>query len=502
MKLFKITLILLFSLVFYGCEDFLDVNDNPNNPVSENLNLAAKLPAAQAYTAQLESGILNQLGAFWGGYWGATSEATTRFRKESTFNGPSIMANRDGIPAWENSYSALLYYQLIREQAQTEGEGFFLGIAGIMQGWHFLRLVDLYGDIPFEQALQGTRYPEPVYEDGQEVYHKALSLITEGMQAIQQAPAYSSPGRSDVMFGGNKELWLRFANTVKLRALIRQSQVGDPAYIQTQLTIIRDEGSGFLQKGQQAQVQPGYLNTAGKTNPFWTAYYKNIQGVWVANYLDISPTQFAIDAYQDLSDPRLALLYRRSTAHNTYRGVLFGNPDASDYYNRANTSAFLGPDEHAGKPTALFKAPTQAVILLGDFESLFLQTEAAYRGWLQADAGALYQDAIAASFAYMGVTDAQALQSYLEQDAVKYNQSLERIILQKWLALNSISSLEAWSDYRRLAMPQIPNSLSAPHALARPQRLMYPESEVQSNGRQVAQKGITDITSFKVWWMP
>lgn len=223
MKLFKITLILLFSLVFYGCEDFLDVNDNPNNPVSENLNLAAKLPAAQAYTAQLESGILNQLGAFWGGYWGATSEATTRFRKESTFNGPSIMANRDGIPAWENSYSALLYYQLIREQAQTEGEGFFLGIAGIMQGWHFLRLVDLYGDIPFEQALQGTRYPEPVYEDGQEVYHKALSLITEGMQAIQQAPAYSSPGRSDVMFGGNKELWLRFANTVKLRALIRQS---------------------------------------------------------------------------------------------------------------------------------------------------------------------------------------------------------------------------------------------------------------------------------------
>lgn len=491
----------MLTTVFIACDDFLDVNDNPNSPVSENLVLAAKLPAAQVYTAVLETGQLNQLGAFWGGYWGTTTEAVTKFRKERTYNGPSIMASRDGIPVWENGYQALLYYHLIQEQADAEGALFYSGIAKIMKGWHFMRLVDVYGDVPFDQALQGTRFPEPEYEDGEVVYQKSMALISSGIEDIKNAPAGSGPGNVDVMFKGDRNLWIKLGNTLKLRGLLRQSEVGRDAYIASEITKIEQEGSGFLGVGESVTVQPGYLNTTGKTNPFWTNYYRTNQGVLTGNHIDLAPTSFSIARYAELDDPRIETLYTTSQADGIYKGVMFGDPSPGTEFNREHTSAFKGPNENGGKPAALFKSATQGSIILGSFESLFLQAEAAHRGWITGDAELLYHQAIRESMKYMEVTDAARVNSYLQHPNVVFNNTLEQIILQKWLSLNSISSIEAWNDFRRLGLPAIPNSLSAPSPNARPQRLMYPETEEQSNGYQVSKRGVTDITSARVWWM-
>jgi hypothetical protein len=497
----KFIYIIIGAFLLTSCDDFLDVNDNPNSPVSENLVLSAKLPAALVYTAVLETGQLNQLGAFWGGYIGTTSEAVTKFRKERTYNGPSIMAARDGIPVWENGYQALLYYQLIKEQAHDENSLFYLGMARIMQGFHFMRLVEVYGDVAFDQALQGTKYPQPAYEDGEMVYAKSIDLITTGIENIKNAPVASGPGNADVMFGGNAQLWVKFGNTLKLRALLRQSEVANSDYITSEIDKITQEGSGFLGVGEHVAVQPGYLNTSGKTNPFWTNYYRTIQGVYTGNHIDLAPTQFIIDRYSELNDPRLHNLYTLSEEEGIYKGVLFGNPSADAGYGRKLVSMFKGPIENNNKPAALFKSATQASVIMGSFESLFLQAEAAHRGWIRGSAAAFYNDAIKESFRYMEVTDAIVVATYLAQDAVTFNNSLEQIVLQKWLALNFISSIEAWNDFRRLGLPAIPNSLSAPSANARPQRLMYPETEEQSNGSEVNKRGVTDITVAKVWWM-
>ncbi|TCO10496.1 SusD/RagB family nutrient-binding outer membrane lipoprotein [Natronoflexus pectinivorans] len=500
---YRINFALLFAglLLLASCDDFLDVNDNPNSPVSENLELSAKLPAALVYTSIQETGQLNQLGAFWGGYWGNTAEAVNRFVKERTYNGTAIAAVRDGIHVWENNYQALLYYHLIEDEALNKNELFYAGIAQIMKGWHFMRLVDVYGDVPFDEALQGTRYAEPVYEPGEDVYRKAINLITEGIQSIKSAPAYAAPGNDDVVFSGNAQLWAKFGNTIKLRGLIRQSEAGNQSYINQQLAIIESEGSGFLHVGEMAVVQPGYQNITGKMNPFWSNYYRSVQGVSTNNLVDLAPTQFAIDAYAALNDPRLSLLYTIPDNADVPVGVLFGDASPGQEHRRENVSAFMGPVENNGQPAALFKSATQASVLMGDFESLFLQAEAAYRGWIAGDAATLYRQAVTASMHYMEVIDSDLIEAYLQQPEVVFNSSLEQIILQKWLALNSISSFEAWSDFRRLNMPAIPNSLSAPSAQARPLRLMYPESEVQSNGREVEKMGITDITSKGVWWM-
>ncbi|WP_343700054.1 SusD/RagB family nutrient-binding outer membrane lipoprotein [Chitinophaga sp.] len=500
-SVFKILTGLCAVMTISSCSKFLDVNKNPNAPVNENLPLSAKLPAALVSSVNQEAGQLNQLGAFWAGYWGTTSEGVNLFFKEKNYDGPAIRHQRDGIPVWENAYATLLYYQLIREQAVKENALFYAGVAKIMQGWHFLRLVDVYNNLPFDDALQGTVHPRPRYEDGKAVYAKSVDLITAGINDVKNALPGTEAKTDDVLFNGSRVSWARFGNTIKLRALVRQSEAGDAAYITAEMAKIAAEGSGFLGAGEHADVNPGYLVSAGKMNPFWETYYRNVQGAATGNLLDLRPTQYAVDQYASRNDPRLPQLY--VALGGGYKGVLFGNPNAEEQYNRANTSAFKGPVENGNQPGAVFKSQVQAAMLMGSFESLFLQAEAAQRGWLQgASAQLLYEEAIRESFKYMGV-NGSLFSAYNSQPAVDFAQAankIARIAEQKWLALNSISGIEAWAEYRRLGVPAIPNSLDAPAPDARPLRLMYPETERQSNGEEAAKQGSDNITTAPVWW--
>lgn len=491
------------SLALTGCEDFLDVNNNPNKAVEVPADL--RLPAALVSTVNEETVALNQLGALWGGYWGTTNEGANLFTKEKAYSLVAITDGRDGIPFWENGYTTLLTYQLLRQEAEGTNSPNYAGIAKIMQGWHFLRLVDLYNNVPFDDALQGTVRLTPRYEGGQQVYEKAVNLISEGIADIKQAPLTApKPGADDVIFQGNMTRWIKLANTVKLRALLRQSEAGTGSYVQAELAKIQTEGSGFLGVGENAYVQPGYLVTAGKQNPFWEAYYRTAAGVVTANFTDLRPTEFVLGEYQRLNDPRLARLYARNSA-GQYRGVVFGAPaNSGTTYNRANTSTFLGPRENNNQPGGLFKSAQQPSVLLSSFESLFLQAEATERGWLTGTtAKSLYDAAISESFKYLDVPTA-ATTTYLAQPTVSYEQAsnkIERLIAQKWLALNSISSIEAWNDYRRLGYPAaLPNSPQAPTPTARPLRLLYPETERTTNGTEVSQQGSLDGLRDRVWW--
>src|SRR5690606_33052912 len=169
-------------------------------------------------------------------------------------------------------------------------------------------------------------------------------LITAGIQDIKNAAAGTEAGSDDVLFGGNKALWAKFGNTIKLRGLVRQSEVADNAYIQAEISKIQSEGSGFLGEGESALIQPGYLNSTGKLNPFWESYYRNVQGNVTSNHQDIRPTVYSIEQYQLRDDPRLSRLLVE--IEGEYKGVYFGDPVVNhDLYSRNVTSAFKGPDE-------------------------------------------------------------------------------------------------------------------------------------------------------------
>ncbi|MBX2924637.1 MAG: SusD/RagB family nutrient-binding outer membrane lipoprotein [Chitinophagaceae bacterium] len=500
--------------LFSSCSKFLDVNENPN--ASSDVPVEQILPNALVSSVNIEvigisnspgvSGSLNQLGAVWAGYWSKATDgpgAASLFLLEETYAVGAMASDRDGRNFWEDIYKILTNYKNIETKATTDGDLVYAGIAKIMQGWHFMRLVDLYNNVPFDEALQGTENATPAFEDGKAVYDKSVNLITSGIADIKSADAFSKkPGADDIMFKGDIAKWIKFANTVKLRALLRQSETGNASYISDELAKIATDGSGFLGAGQSALINPGYIaGTAGLQNPLWETYYRTAIGALTSNYNTIRPTEFLVEKYKSLNDPRLEKIYAKATATGEYAGAPLGTEDAD--FSMKNTSAFLGPEENGGQPAALFKSATQSSVLMGSFESLFLQAEAAERGWIDGNAAELYGLAIQESFAYMEAAGGFA--GYIEQDEVKLetaSDKIERIIEQKWLALNTINGFEAWSDYRRLGIPAIPQSLRSPNAdpSFRPLRLTYRQSEITGNGQEVAKQGTIDPFSSTVFW--
>lgn len=490
-------LVLISSLT--SCDKFLDVNNNPNGPGATTLPLSAKFPAALVSVANQEAIQLNQIGAFFGGYWGTNNDGTSAFYDLKTYNGPSIRNQRGGIPVWENGFNNILYFQLIEDEANAINDLFYSGTSKIMKGLLFLRLVDVYNNIPFDEAGQGSKFNAPKYEEGKIVYQKAVNLITEGIRQVKNSPEIGIRN-DDVIFKGNKVQWAKFGNTLKLRALIRQSEVSSQDYISSEIDKIVQEGSGFLGVGESAYVDPGYQNSANKLNPFWENHYRNVQGAPVTNHRILRPTIYLLEQYKERNDPRLEKLYVE--VEGEYKGVIFGNPNAGDsQYDEKSTSAYKGPVENNGNPTGIFKKFNQPTVLLSSFESLFLQAEAAQRGWISGVAKSFYENGIKESFKYLTVSELD-FQGYNTQNSVNYDSGsdkIARIIEQKWLALNSINSIEAWNDYRRLGLPAFPGT-AATGITGRPLRFMYPETERGTNGDNVSAQGSDLMTKDRVWW--
>lgn len=496
--IYNITLFIALALATTSCKDFLDVNIDPNSPVKENLSLNAKLPAALVSSARHEATTLNEIGGFWGGYWGTSNEGISSFASLKMYNGLAIRDSRDGIQVWETNYSSLLYYNEILEQATNEDGKFYAGIAKIMMAYHYFTLVDFYNNVPFDEALRGSSLLHPKYNKGQDVYEKSINLITEGIADIKVASLL--PTTDDVLFKGNKDKWVRFGNTLKLRALLTQSEVSSQAsFISSEIAKIKNEGSGFLT--EDASVNPGYLNTTGKMNPVYEIFYRNNTGVAQANHLNIRPTKYLIDSYNQTNDPRLVQNF--IAIDGEYNGVIFGENSIKDEFAAAKTSAFKGPVENGNSPAGFLKSFNQSTVLISLTETEFLRAEAIQRGWLEGNAATTYNNAIKASFNYLFNTNNYNIDSFIAKDAVNYNTAtnkIERIISQKWIALMGINNIRAWNDYRRVGFPKFPNSASAINSSTYPLRFMYPESEINTNNDNVKLEGDVNILTAKVWW--
>jgi len=490
----------LLALMCLGtaCKKILDINDNPNasTTVTNDMLLAGTLLSS----ARLENGAINEIGSFYGGYWGkaydasgsATGSAATALDLITSYN----IIDNFATDIWEKSYTYIYNYTLLQQQAQGQAP-FYAGIAKIMKGMHYLRLVDHYNNIPFSQAANPL-ITQPVYDNAETVYAGALDLITSGIADIKSAGATTIPSSADIFFKGNAASWIRFANTLKLRALLQQSQLSNKtSYINTEIAKIVAEGSSF--SNADVLANPGFTTQSdNQQNPFYTTYYRTAQGTIPAMFNAIRPTRFLLASYDAVNDPRKAAIYAEATNGGGYRGVLLGQNVADATQNATATSAFRGPN------AGVIKTATSGALVLSLSESLFLQAEATQRGWLSGSTKSLYESAIQASFSYLGVASA-AFTSYNAQAAVAFDDAsasdkVSRIISQKWLALNSIAGASAWNDFRRLGLPQgMPLAISKTSA---PKRLRYPSSEVSTNSAQVKAQGNIDGLVNKIFWNP
>ncbi len=479
-------------LTVAGCkEGYLDINNNPNQVTAANPSLV--LPSALASTGAYATTSFYFLN-LWMGYWNWSGNYSINL---SDKNYQFTNSFNNGI--WTNGYLNLKNYNYIDQQGAALNQPLLQGMGKIMKAYHFQILVDTYGNVPYTSALQGTASILPTYDNGQAVYDSLFAQINTGLALFaagdKQGSTVVNPGANDIMFQGDISKWRKFANTLKLRMLLRQSEKTDrAAYIQSQLAIIKASGYGFLGAGENAQVNPGYVNSANQQNPLYGAFYA-VNGSPTQTNNQYKANGYAVSFYKQTNDPRIAGFYAPvPKTTNTYNGTLFGTTDVlvNSLVSDIGPGVLTGVD----KP-----AP-----ILMSHESLFMQAEAAQRGWLTADPKTLYQAAITESFVNVGRTPAEAVAYYSQPvNDVNWDASpnkIEAIIRQKWASENSLDPFEAWSDYRRLGLPaDIPISQDPSTSVKQiPVRLFYPQSEFSTNATNVNAQGTISQFTSKIFW--
>lgn len=489
------------SVILLGAckKGYLDINDNPNKATAASSRLV--LTGALNNTAATTTGssIFYSFAALWMNYWTPTG-GLSGFFEERTYNFTSNWSGSTTL--WSNLYNNLEDYYYLEPKAVSEGKPFYVGIAKTMKAFDFQYLVDFYGNIPYSEALQSTKKLTPKYDRGQAVYEDLAKQLDTAANLFKAniGKVIASDFTYDIYYKGDAAAWGRFANTLKLRILLRQSEMsGRSTYIQGEIAKITANGMGFIAAGQGAKSNPGYLNSTGKQNPFYGTYGYTISAVKTAagghnNYL---ASDFGMNFLKNNNDPRLGKLYQtiNDGAGTTYVSLPWG-PDPLSTQKIGTTSAIgLG----------LLKAPTQDQQIMSDFESLFLQAEAAQRGYITGDAKTLYQAAVTANFVYLGLTADQAATYLATQSVANWDTATDKIgliITQKWAAMNGTNDIEPWIDYNRLGFPLgLPISTASGVTTPKiPVRMLYPQNEYNFNSANVAAEGTISQFTTRIFW--
>lgn len=490
MKKYILIITAFFLIGVTGCKkDYLSLEVNPNQPsVSPP---ALTLSGALATAASIVNTNYSQYGV-WVGFFTRSgnyvpSPALDQFQ----------ITNTSYTGVWTNLYANITNFNNLQvASAKDPSQSNFQAIAMIMKAYDFEQLVDQFGDVPYSQAFQPSTILNPGYDNQQAIYNDLVKQL-DGAMALIAKGGGANPGAGDIVFGGNMTGWAKFANTLKLRLAIRQSNLSTNA---AQADLASTASVGYLDGSTQAIANPGYTTAlSGSTSqqsPFYAAYGFDVNGNATGSNTYYRANLFLINILKGDNDPRLNRIY--STVGGTVDGNTFGDANA-----RSNTfTSTFGP--------GLLKSSTMGAVLMSGAESLFLQSEALFRGW--AIGGSLtaqqaYEAGITASFIAMGLTAAQATTYYSQaiQNVgwAASSDKIQAIIYQKYISLAGYGNLEAYLEYERTGYPNLPIPASAdPAAVSTiiPKRQYYPLSELTSNATSLGKEGTINIFTTKIFW--
>lgn len=462
-----------------GCKKFLDTNDNPN--LAQNASVELLLPAVQAALGHVLGNPLQIHGGIWSQYW-TQNPTASQYRSLDQYSVTTTNFDR----TWRMLYSdALQDIQEILSLTQgKQASNQYTAIALLMKAYAFQLATDAFGDVPLTQAAM-PNVTNPTYTPQQQVYDSIIAYVDRAISLID-VDAEVHPGSDDLIFQGDMEQWLRFANTFKLRVHLRLSQVAPQkaaAGIQTSNNAL------FLQ--QDAQIE--YSAVGGNQNPL----FSEILGLGRTQNLVASQT---VAKYMtDNRDPRADVFFNRYRNPATGVDSIIGIPQGS---YRTNTRVLSFPSPRVGATGQDDQSANAPVKFMSAAESYFLQAEAAVRGWLTVDVSevSLFREGIRASFASYNLPGAGAYisSSPAAQWPSGANERIRAIIIQKWLAMTGNQGFEAWTEWRRTGYPDF-FTISRASTLTdnrMPARLLYPSSEVTQN---LNFPGIK-LIYVPVWW--
>lgn len=500
---FTYYLLIISLLTFTSCSEWLDVNEDPNNPQEVDYTLV--LPSGISSIAYVLGGRYQVLGAFWSQHWTQSLGASQYSGIDSyDINSSTFDDNQFG----ELYSGSLMALEEVRIRSSEEGEWNYYLIATVMQAYVFQILVDLYDQIPFSEALQGDDIPEPKYDDGQYVYEQLLLRIEEALEHDFDDEELTISGEEDLLFEGDMDEWIAFANTLRLKLLLRQAEAR-PEYVQQKVTELYAEEPEFTLRDVGMWQ---FSDQSGSRNPL----YETEMNILGDNpNLVMSNTLYSF--MQENGDfERIDLMFNTPEDGGSHKALVQGNYNDPEEPAGTNSSSY-------SKPILYPEAP---VYLMSFSESCFLQAEAIIRYNVEdyEKAKELYEYGILLSYyrlmysTYSVDAIIRTAESFYLSGPYSFPAEgtdteifIESIIVQKWMALAGIQSLETFFEHNRTHYPRVSNvpgtddnyvpgeftvSVNNVTSDRFPKRLIFPESEYASNRNTPAKKEVWE----KVWW--
>ena len=493
MKAIKYIASLLAGITLFSCDNFEDINTNPDSVTK----VSPKLLATGAIVGLMKPSkgknfIYNQMTCKYIG-WSEALEGTqyNNFGRES-FSG----------------YTSLTNYKLMSEltdKDETMNEdkrNAYKGLALFLKAYRLFEYTLNVGDIPYEGILEGKEGNLTVaYNTQEDVFKFLLNDLDKAHEYFRNANQTTFDG--DPIFGGKVEQWHRVSNALELRVLINLSKKINSTDINIKSKFNEILDRNLLLRSNADNLQITFSTKEGQLYPFNESLHSYKQYVMISGLV--------IDALKANED------YRLFYYANPSEGKLNSGSQENDW------DAYIGIDPSdpidelkliadQTKEFCQFNnrytsyESGEPYIRIGYAEQNFILAEAALRTWITGDAAEYYKKGIEASMKFVAdnTPDAQKyhhgrkmtsdiIAQTLAKPGIQLNgnfeEDIKKIITQKYLANFMQSPYQAYYDYRRTGYPEFPiNPLTNQNPnepTKMPVRWLYPSAEYDYNKANV-----------------
>lgn len=384
-----------------------------------------------------------------------------------------------------------------------------LALANILKVAAMHTVTDYYGPIPYTKVGTGINVDYDSQEDVYKAMFKELDAAITELEGFILAGNTSILEEFDYVYAGNVSSWLKFANTLRLRLAMRCAYV-EPTLAKTEAE--KSVASGVMTAAADfARINHDYLVYE---HPIYHINYQFNDGDCAAS----ASMESFLTGYKD---PRTAV-YMTTAADGKYHGVRMG----------VKTSNWTPYRYTEGNVSGCNFTPKSDLVWMYASEAYFLRAEGALRGWnMNGDAKSLYEQGVAVSFDERGVSGVAAYLANAESTPADYTdpvasahakatttikiaydssasfeENLERIITQKWIAMYPLGT-EGWAEYRRTGYPKLFPAVNNDDVTVCPngaKRIPFPDTEYTNNIEAVTKAivllGGADNAGTKLWW--
>jgi hypothetical protein len=453
------------ALIFSGCKKFLNINKDPNDPLT-----VPEVVIVPPVEVNLATNVVGGFPATTVNYWMQQLSINQALPTvEIYFIQPADVNNTWSFTVYPNILENL---KLMIQEAEPAGHTQYAAIGFALSAYSLAITTDLWGDVPWSQALQLPAILKPVYDPQQTIYGDVQSLLDSALYYAAQPGSKIAPSTDDYIYGGDMTAWTKWIHMMKARYYLRLSNApGRTAATQAD-SALAELAQGFASNSDNALMS--YPTQDG--SPWFENTDNAAGGVVLAKYF--------IDMIQGNNDPRLPILAAPASA-TVDSGVYIGRPSGTDtVYNNPYQFSIVNT-AYAGLNAPLYLATYS--------EQLFIQAEATFITQGAAAADPIYRAAIKADMDMLGVAGADETTYLATKPLLTANTALPSIITEKYVA--DFLGLEPYNDWRRTGFPVLTVVPSA-YVPYIPRRWPYPTGEVLANPQP--QDSVT--LASPVWW--